>query len=190
MAMPIAVPRYTIPDLYSLPDDGSRYELLNGVLLVTPAPLPAHQIVVERIVGALTHYLHALSSVHVFSPGSVEIEPDVHLEPDILVVPVDQLGAGIPEDTRWSALGAWWLAVEVSGRGSRVYDRDHKGPAYLALGVREVWRADLRDRCLFVSRTGQPDLRQDEQLVWHPPELADPLVLEVPAVFAGITARG
>jgi hypothetical protein len=38
MAMPVAVPRYTLRDLESFPDDGSRYELLDGVLLVTPPP--------------------------------------------------------------------------------------------------------------------------------------------------------
>ena len=49
MAMPVAVPRYTVDDLDSFPDDGNRYELLDGVLPVSPAPSFLHEIVVQRI---------------------------------------------------------------------------------------------------------------------------------------------
>jgi len=187
MAMPITVPRYTIQDLDSLPDDGCRYELLNGELLVTPAPLPAHQLVLSRLTSVLVSYLGPSEPAHVFSPGSVEVEPDVHLEPDILVVPTSALTGGLRQSTRWTAIRSWWLAVEVSGPGSRVYDRDHKTPAYLAIGVRQVWRADLRERCVFVSRPGERgEIQCDDRLVWHAPERAEPLVVEVPALFDGV----
>ncbi len=53
MTTPVVVPRYTLRDLDTFPVDGSRYELLDGVLLVTPAPAPLHQLVVSRIVSAL-----------------------------------------------------------------------------------------------------------------------------------------
>jgi Uma2 family endonuclease len=182
MAMPIAAPRYTIRDLDSFPDDGCRYELLDGELLVTPAPAPLHQIVIARIVRALTGYL-APEIATVFSPGSVEVEPNVHLEPDILVVPAGALGAGIGLDTRWTAIRDWWLAVEVSGEGSTAYDRDYKGPAYLTLGVREVWRVDLRARCVYWSRPGIHELAGGDRIFWHPPQQAAPLVLSVPDLF-------
>lgn len=182
MAMPVVVPRYTLADLDSFPDDGNRYELLDGVLLVTPAPAPLHDLVVTRIFRALTRYLPP-ERAEVFTHGSVEVQPNVHLEPDVLVVPAEELAAGIDTTTRWTAIRRWWLAVEVSGDGSGVYDRDHKCPAYVALGVREVWRADLRDRCVFVSRPGTAEERHAEALTWHPPECPQPLVLSVPELF-------
>lgn len=185
MAMPVTVPRYTIKDLESFPDDGNRYELLDGILLVTPQPAPLHQVVTARIVAALTIYLKDSGKAIVASPGSVEVEPNIHLEPDVLVVPVEAFAAGLDEETRWSSVRSWWLAVEVSGPGSRVYDRDHKRPAYLDLGVREVWRVDLRDKCAFVSLVGASrETRIENRVTWLPPGMAEPMVLELPPLFA------
>ena len=182
MSIPVVVPRYTLRDLESFPDDGSRYELLDGVLLVTPAPALSHERIVARLLRALNGYLSP-QLAEVFPRGSVEVEPNLHLEPDVLVVPAHQLGGATDPEARWTTIRSWWLAVEVSGPGSTPYDRDYKGPAYLALGVREVWRVNLKDRCVFVSRPGSAEQRQVEQLIWHPPELPDPLVLSVRELF-------
>lgn len=182
MAMPVVVPRYTVDDLDSFPDDGYRYELLDGVLLVTPAPLPPHEWVLNRIRERLTAYLGRRAEV--FTHGAVQIRPRNHLEPDLLVVP---LRTPISLKATWSDVRDWWLAVEVSGRGSRAYDRDAKQPAYPRLGVREAWRADLRDRCIEVTRRGSPEtVRFDRELVWHPPEMPAPLVLDVESVFKDV----
>jgi Uma2 family endonuclease len=183
MAMPLVVPRYTLRDLESFPDDGSRYELLDGLLLVTPAPAPLHQLVAARLTTLLGEYLGPTDLARVFSPGSVELEPNVHLEPDVLVVPAGELTEDLHEETRWTSIRRWWLAVEVSGRGSTPYDRDFKGPSYLALGVHEFWRVDLRERCIHVSRLGRAEHRQTERLVWHPPEFAEPLSLNIQDLF-------
>ncbi|HEV8599484.1 MAG TPA: Uma2 family endonuclease [Gemmatimonadales bacterium] len=180
--MPLVVPRYTLSDLASFPDDGSRYELLDGLLLVTPAPALPHERVVARIVRALTGYLPA-DLAEVFARGSVEVEPNVHLEPDVLVVPSGELAARTSSDARWTDIRRWWLAVEVSGEGSSLYDRDYKGPAYLALGVREMWRVDLRERCVFVSRPGVSEVRHADVVAWHPAERPEPLLLTVPELF-------
>lgn len=183
MAMPVVVPRYTISDLDSFPDDGNRYELLDGFLLVSPGPAPLHEVVVGRLLWALNRYL-APQLARVCPRGTVELEPNVHLEPDVLVIPADEPEGGIGRETRWTAIRRWWLAVEVSGAGSLVYDRDHKTPAYLTLGIREVWRVDLDDRCVHVSRRDAVgESRQTVRLIWHPPELAEPLVIDIAALF-------
>jgi Uma2 family endonuclease len=79
--------------------------------------------------------------------------------------------------------------VEISGRGSRIYDRDHKAPAYLAIGVEEVWRIDLEERCAYVARLGQTrEERRTETLTWHAPDLAEPLTVSIPSLFEGTRA--
>jgi Uma2 family endonuclease len=177
MGMALTVPRYTVRDLESFPDDGNRYELLDGLLLVTPAPAPGHQAVVSRLILLLGNYLKP-SSAQVYGPGSVEIEPTVHLEPDILVVPASE-----PIAKRWSEIHSWWLAVEVSGRGSLVYDRDFKYAAYTALGVRDVWRVDLQDRCVVVKSGAVQARSVYRQFEWQPEGFEDPLTIDVAALF-------
>lgn len=183
MAMSVVVPRYTLADLESFPDDGNRYELLDGILHVSPGPAPLHEVVVGQLIWELNSYLPP-GLARVFPRGTVELEPNNHLEPDIMVIPADEPARGIDANTRWTAVRRFWLAVEVSGAGSRVYDRDHKMPAYLALGVREVWRADLDECCLYAALRGAPiPERHTDRLTWHPPELERPLEIDVAALF-------
>jgi Uma2 family endonuclease len=182
MAMPLTVPRYTLEDLESFPDDGNRYELLDGYLLVTPAPELPHQRVTSRLFGLLSGYVARDRIAEVYSPGSVEVAPNHHLEPDLLVVPTTALPEKLSLETRWTSIPQWWLAVEVSGE-SKLYDRDHKTPAYLQLGVREVWRVDLRERRVFVSVPGSLDQPRTELLSWVPPERAVPLLIPIEELF-------
>ncbi len=53
MPMPLPVPTYTVDQVKAFPPDGQRYELLEGMLLVTPAPRNAHQVVVARLMVIL-----------------------------------------------------------------------------------------------------------------------------------------
>src|SRR5690348_14040085 len=111
MAMAVGVPRYTVADLERFPDDGNRYELLDGVLLVSPGPGQAHQLVTSRICAPLMNALMLSGRANVVSPGAVVQMPRTRLEPDILVFP-----------NRYSAKADWadvdeqWLAVEVLSR--------------------------------------------------------------------------
>src|SRR2546423_730478 len=139
MAMAISVPLYTVDDLEHFPDDGNRYELLDGVLLVTPQAAAVHQVVASRIQVKLANSLHGLA--HVVGPGAVVRVPRTQLQRDILVYP-----ARFSPMTDWRKITEHWLAVEILSRSSRVYDRDFKRDAYFALGLRQVWLVDWRER--------------------------------------------
>lgn len=120
---------------------------------------------------------------HVLTPGAVQSAPATHVEPDVLVVPGD---GTVPE--KWLSVRERWLAVEISGRGSRVYDRDDKGPAYMRAGVLTYWRIDLRDRCLYVSTPGHAaELRHADEASWQPP--AGPTTPFALNIQAGAAAR-
>ncbi|MGE0440530.1 MAG: Uma2 family endonuclease [Gemmatimonadales bacterium] len=147
--MPAVLRRYTVADLDRFPRDGNRYELVEGILLVTPGPGHPHQSLVSALLVRLASELVAEPDVRIWSPGTVEARPDLHLEPDLLV-------GSRPAGPSWEDVRTHWLAVEVSGQGSRVYDREYKRDAYLAAGVQEVWVIDLKARTVETSR---PDRR-------------------------------
>src|SRR5258708_26219728 len=145
MGMAATIPYYTVEDLERFPSDGNRYELLDGVLLVTPAPSFAHEVVAARIALILANAVQVPGHAHVLTRAAVSFPPRTQLEPDILVVP-----HCFPLGSKWHEITEHWLAVEVISRSSRVYDREFKRDAYLALGVREVWLVDRDDRSVEV----------------------------------------
>lgn len=76
----------TCADLDSVPDDGWRYELIDGVLIVSPAPRLVHQ----RVVAGMYRALHAACPPGLevlFAPLDVVLAEDTKLQPDILVAP-------------------------------------------------------------------------------------------------------
>src|SRR5678815_1627143 len=117
MGMAISVPRYTVDDLERFPDDGNRYELLDGVVLVTPAPSVAHQAVASRIQTRLASAVEWTGYARVAGPGAISVPPRTQLQPDILVYP-----ARFPLDIKWQDITEHWLAVEVLSHSSRMYD--------------------------------------------------------------------
>jgi len=178
--MALTVPRYTVADLDLLPDDGNRYEVLAGTLLVTPSPSLAHQGVAARLSALFASHLLA-RRLALFSPGVVTAPPMTQLQPDLLIVP-PRFTLGIS----WAEISEHWLAVEILSRSSRVYDREFKRDAYLALGVREVWLVDLRDRSIEVcTQPGEGRLMRDA-VTWSMPDGDVFVHVELAELFDGI----
>jgi Uma2 family endonuclease len=179
MGMPQLLPRYTVDDLKHFPEDGNRYELLDGMLLVTPQAAFPHQIVASRLAVRLAKAVG--SHAHIVGPGAVQRPPLTELQPDVLV-----LSSGYSPMTEWAEIKDFWLAIEVLSPSSRVYDRDFKRDAYLALGVREVWIVDWRERVVEVTKTRGHFRRAKHQLRWRPPGL-EPVALSLDEVFRDLT---
>lgn len=178
MAMPIPIRRYTVDEIESWPEDGNRYELLDGILLVTPSPGAPHQLVATRITVALAGLVAGWPDVMVASPGVIIVRPKVELQPDVLVFRKPR------GETRWENFTEHLLAVGIQSPSTKVYDREYKRPAYLSLGVHEVWRVDLDREIVFVSRQGGPiDEPHADELRWEPPGLGRSFTLDVRSLF-------
>ena len=180
MGMALTLPQYTIAELDLLPDDGNRYEILAGTLLVTPSPGSAHQGVAAMLSAMFATYLRG-RRLGLFSPGVVTLPPLTQLEPDLLIVP-PRFAPGTP----WVEITEHWLAVEILSRSSRIYDREFKRDAYLALGVREVWLVDVRERSVEVCvRKGAGRVVRDA-VTWTSPGDELSVRVELAELFADV----
>ena len=182
MAMSFPLPTFTVDMVRAFPDDGQRYELVEGILLVTPAPASDHQIVISRLMTALNNYLGAGGPAYAVSPGEIEVAPKLHLEPDVLVFP-----STFRPGTRWTEIEGWWLAVEALSPSSKHYDRDYKLEAYLHVGVEEVWIVDLDRHCCEISGVdGRRSIAEYQKVRWHPSGMTQHLELDLETVFRDI----
>ena len=182
MAMAISFPLYTVDDLEHFPDDGNRYELLDGVLLVTPQAAAVHQVVASRIQTKLAFSLQETGVAHVVGPGAVERRPNTQLQPDILVYP-----SRFAPTTDWRKITEHWLAAEVLSPSSRIYDREFKRDAYFALGVQQVWLVDWRDESVEVcTAKGKSQVVRD-RIRWRIAHTE--VIIDLREVFAGLVAE-
>jgi len=158
--------RWSTQEVRSLPADGHRYEVVDGVLLVTPAPTYGHQ----AIVGALYRTLHAWVSAHqlgvvLFAPADVVVDSHTLLQPDLLVLP--PVGRAVMEGETMAPLPM--LVIEVLSPGTARQDRLRKRPKLQDIGI-ECW---LVDPVSELVERWTPDA--------HRPEICTDLVRWVPA---------
>lgn len=129
--------RLQYADLQFTPDDGKRYELVRGILLVTPSPSPLHQRISKRLQRQLEAYFEARSVGEVFNaPTDLILTNEDVFVPDLLVVrdPKDVSGRGIE--------GPPLLVVEILSPSTRKQDRGSKAQRYAELGVAHYWIVD------------------------------------------------
>ncbi len=124
----------TRADLDEMPDDGHRYELIDGVLVVTPSPRWGHQDVVGR--------LHLLLSAAcpddlqvVLAPFDVALADDTVMQPDLLV-------ARFADITDRDLPTVPLLAVEVASPSTRLFDLNTKKAKFDESGIPAFWVVD------------------------------------------------
>jgi len=145
-------PITTIEELLSLPDDGLRHELLDGVHVVSPAPRPAHQAVFGELFYALKTTLRGRIDIEVFaSPADIILGPKVLVQPDIFIV-ARPGGARIE---RWQDAGIPLLAIEILSPSTAARDRGAKRHIYQRAGVREYWIVDADSRLVERWKPGE-----------------------------------
>jgi Uma2 family endonuclease len=137
------LPQYHTAEMVrALPDDGNRYEVVWGELLVTPAPVPRHQRVVVRLLRALLPYCDTAGTVEpMISPADISWSDDTLVQPDLFVVPLEEA-----RSTHWRGVSSLLLAVEVLSPGTQRQDRFTKRRLYQEVGVPDVWLVDVERR--------------------------------------------
>jgi Uma2 family endonuclease len=183
MGMPDTARRYTVDEVLAFPADGNRYELVDGELLVTPAPAVAHQQVVGQLSGLLYQYLER-NEGHgkiFLSPADITWGGEQLVQPDLFVV--------IPSEVTsdWSSFQTLLLAVEVASPGSARYDRVTKRLLYQRQQVATYWVVDHDAQVVEVWR---PDDRRPEivteVLRWRVAEDAPELEIPLASLFGDL----
>ena len=181
MVMPVTR-HFTAADLATMPDDGQRYELVRGELLVSPSPGGRHQLLVARLFGELRDHLkaHGLVNQLLMAPADLTFAVDTVLQPDLFVADTTAL----LQTGRWTDVTTLFLVVEILSPSTAHHDRTLKRPEYQAFGVPEYWIVDGDQRQVEVwTPDAQAPVTLRDQLVWRHPALGTDCVIDLGRLF-------
>ena len=182
-ATPGQRPLLTYRDYLHTPDDGQRWEILDGDLFVTPAPTTYHQDVSRRLQFRLMAALELSGRAKVYNaPVDVRLHDNTIVQPDLAVVLAEHAerigGAYI--------LGAPDLVVEILSPSTQGRDRTIKAALYARHGVPWYWVVDPVERSVEVFRrvgdVYELERTETARLVW---EAVDGVEIDLAWVFEG-----
>lgn len=129
--------RYTYKDYLETPDD-DRYELIEGELLMAPAPIPKHQRISGRLDFALRKFVMEKELGEVFyAPCDVYLDAENVVQPDILFISKERLNIVGEKNIQ----GAPDLVIEIVSESTAYRDLIRKKRLYSRFGVKEYWIA-------------------------------------------------
>jgi Uma2 family endonuclease len=180
--LPRAHTNWTYADLPT-PEDGYRYEVIDGELLVTPSPTLTHQRVSGRIHVELVLQIQRTGAGSVFHAPTDVIFGDTRVVvPDLVVVLSSRRGIL----TERGIAGAPSLIVEILSPSTQVTDRERKRKLYASEGVAEYWLVDTEAHTIEVLALDETGYRLHGR--FGPGQRVSstlfPLDLEVDPVFA------
>jgi Uma2 family endonuclease len=167
-------------DVRAMPDDGNRYEVVWGELLVSPSPRPAHQRIVLRLATVLARYGDAHGDLEaICSPADISWSADTLVQPDVFVVPRAELARN-----RWDAVRTLLLVIEVLSPSTLRHDRFTKRRLYQVQRIPTVWLVDAEAACVEVWTPDDtlPTVVRDT-LTWQAPGVSAVRRLEVAALL-------
>jgi Uma2 family endonuclease len=137
LEVPIGPGRWTFDDLLALPESDWRFEIIDGGLLMTPAPGLWHESVSDRLHTQLRMALPP--GLRILGPVTVDINP-TYLIPDLMVLPQDVVRRGGAKAMATELL----LVIEVVSPGSKSTDRFLKPAKYAEAGIPHFWRVEFQ----------------------------------------------
>jgi Uma2 family endonuclease len=150
--MAIAKVRWTSADIELFPNDDTRYEIIDGELLVTRAPHWNHQTAIDNVCFALKSWSRLTKlGVIATAPGIIFSDSD-NVIPDVVWVREGRLRDILDEQGHLTAAPDLVVEVLSAGSGQERRDRELKLKLYSAQGVREYWIVDWRKKSIQVYR--------------------------------------
>jgi len=140
--------QFTVADLENFPDDGNRYEVIDGELYVTTAPHFEHQFALNQVGVALTAWSNATGLGWTFPGVGVIFAANAGVVPDLIWISAERLSVITDNPRTGRRDGKFYaapdLVVEVlsPGRDNEARDREIKLTLYSRRGVREYWIVD------------------------------------------------
>ena len=173
----------TYQDLLRTPNDGRRYEIIGGQLVVSASPLLKHQKLSKRLADLLYDLEKAGLGEMYEAPTDVRLFPHEIVVPDLVFVTTARLGIL----TEALIDGAPDLVIEILSPSTSELDRGKKAALYAAAGVPEYWLVDPERRTILpqtlVAGAYEP-IPISEGAVRS--VVLPQLVVDVAALFAGI----
>jgi Uma2 family endonuclease len=151
MALPKTI-RFKAADIWDTPEDGNRYEVIDGQLYMTPPPVPEHQGASGMLYGHIWRYVYERGRGRIFAaPIGVVLDDENGLQPDLIYLSPERLDL----IGKRGVEGAPDLVVEILSPSTRARDRGLKMRRYAAAGVPHYWIVDPRARTLEAYQLGQ-----------------------------------
>ncbi len=145
MGMPARETEWTAERVRALPDDGKRYEVLDGELFVSPMPSALHQRTVARLWALIDEYCGRYGiGEAMMSPADIAFSNHRLLQPDVFVVPLNE-GRLIRS---WEEIRSLLVAAEIISPSTAQVDRGEKRHIYQDERVPEYWIVDLDARII------------------------------------------
>ena len=181
MGMPLSHTEWTAEMLNDLPDDGNRYEVIDGELFVTPTPADIHQHAVGELYALLRPYARRVGVNLLIAPSAVRFSGRREVQPDIYATP--RLANGRRPD-RFTDVGVVLLAVEILSPSTMRTDRFRKRALYQDEKVADYWIVDTASRVIehWTPSAVEPQFHS-EKFEWQPVREQPPLVIDVVAYF-------
>jgi Uma2 family endonuclease len=167
--------RWTTADLELFPDNGNRYEIIDGDLFVTRAPHWKHQKAASRMGTALDAWSWQTGlGETVQAPGVIFSDAD-NVIPDVVWISKARLATGLDEAGHLTVAPELVVEVLSAGTDNERRDREAKLKLYSLRGVQEYWIIDWRSQQVEVYRREQVMLQLVATLL-PPDELTSPLL--------------
>lgn len=187
MHMATATRQWTVEEVWNLPDDGNRYEVIDGELFVTPSPRSVHQDAVFELGSALREYLRRVRVGRAYvSPADIRYGPRTMVQPDVFVTPM--LEGRRPRS--WNEMRHLLLVAEVLSPSTARSDRTVKRKLYQREGIPEYWIVDVNARLIerWTPADDRPEILTDV-IRWQPNPAQPAFELNLDQYFAEVVGE-